>query len=69
MSQRAQKDEQQKGSQEQGPRWGWKAQGLPAELVPDPRLVVGDLQKDGRGLAILAAWAPAHHSHQVPSVP
>jgi hypothetical protein len=66
VSQCAQKDEEQKESQEQGPGWGWKGQGLPTEPVPDPGPVVGDLQKDGWGLALLAAWAPAHHSHQVP---
>lgn len=66
MSQSAQKDEEQKESQEQGPGWGLKGQGLPTEVVPDPQLVVRDLQKYGRGLVLLAAWAPAHHSHQVP---
>lgn len=66
VSQSAQKDEEQKEGQEQGPGRGRKGQGPPAEAVPDPRLVVGDLQEDGRGLALLAARAPAHHSHQVP---
>lgn len=67
VSQSAQ-NEDQKESQKQGPGWGRKGRRLPTQEVPDPRLVVGDLQKDERGLALLAAWAPAHHSHQVPCV-
>lgn len=66
VSQSAQKDEEQKESQKQGPGWCRKGQGLPTKAVPDPQLVVGDLQKDGRGLTLLAAGAPAHHSYQVP---
>lgn len=65
MSQSAKKAEEQKKSQEQGPG-SWKGQGLPAKAVPDPGLVGGDLQKDGRGFVLLATWAPAHHPHQVP---
>lgn len=66
MSQSAKKAEEQKKSQEQGRGWNWKGQGLPTKAVPDPLLVGGNLLKDGRGLVLMAALAPAHHSHQVP---
>lgn len=66
MSEGSKKAEEHQECQEQGPGRGW--QSLPADAVPDPLLVGGDVDVDRRSLALLAAWAPAHHSHQMPYV-
>lgn len=64
VSEGSREPEGQRECQEQGPGWGQHS--LPAVMLSDPAFVGRDLHVDGRGLTLLASWAAAHHSHQVP---